>query len=58
MKKVVVTFKVDETHPEMIEALKDANGSVEEVFKDENMIGYLGAEEVSEIMKVEVSNWE
>jgi len=58
MKRVQVIFKVDETHPEMIEALKDCEGSISKVFEDTNMIGYLTAEVVSEIIEVMVSDWQ
>jgi len=57
MKRVEVIFKVDETHPEMVEALKDCKGSINKVFEDSNMIGYLAAEEVAEIVEVRVSDW-
>ena len=57
MTKAIVTYTVDEAHPEVIEAVKDSpNGKLSGVIKDQNMLAYLIAEKAIEVKSISVFN--
>ncbi len=58
VKRVAVVFKVNEEHPEIKEVLESENKTLAEALRDENLIALFAAEGASEIVDVQISDWE